>query len=1147
MTSAKQDERLTREAIELARRWVRESRDRPGHRAATRLSELLKDPGGLAFAVGFIDGVVRPEDRRVAARNWRSIVRSGLPRFLPWHLSAALRIGAISAWAAPHVVVPVATRVLQRMVGHLVLDASPRRLGRGIAHVRASGMRPNVNLLGEAVLGSKQASRRLAGTRELLARPDVDYVSVKVSSVVAPHSPWAFDESVEDITEALLPLFEEALRSSPQKFINLDMEEYRDLDLTLAVFTTILDRPELLDIEAGIVLQAYLPDSMQAMVHIQEWAADRRSRGGAGVKVRIVKGANLPMEGVESELRSWPLATWASKQDSDTHYKRLIDYAFEPQRIKSVRIGVAGHNLFDLAWAWQLAGERQVRDGVEFEMLLGMAPAVADAVRAEVGGLLVYTPVVHSAEFDVAIAYLVRRLEEGATPENFMSSLFDLADDEVFAREEKRFVASLENLDSQVPPTNRAQDRLNDAPRLPIPAEFVNTPDTDPSLGPNRRWGRQITGAIRTSKCGFELVAHHTLESDRDLDRLIEAAQLGGRAWSRVPPSERAHILRRAAVELERDRARLLEVMAAECGKTLEQGDPEVSEAVDFACFYADRTDELDKINGAEFHPRQLTVVTPPWNFPVAIPAGSTLAALAAGSAVIIKPAPQARRSGSVMVQALWRAGIPREALHLAHVEESGLAQTLITDPRVDQVILTGAYETAELFYSLRPDLRLFAETSGKNAIVITPSADYDLAVKDLVASAFGHAGQKCSAASLAILVGSAGQSTRLRTQLIDAIRSLTVGYPDDRRTQVGPLIEPATGKLLRVLTTLAPSESWLIEPRQVDSTGRLWTPGLLDGVRPGSAFHQTEYFGPVLGIMRARTLAEAIALQNAVPYGLTAGLHSLDIDEQNRWIEEVQAGNLYVNRGITGAIVQRQPFGGWKRSAIGPGAKAGGPNYLLTLGSWTDKESDETSPLDDLGATIINRVREWRWDHTDVAHLEAALRSDRRDWESLYRTPADSTALTVERNMLRYLPTPVTVRLTENGKPRDLLRVAAAGLRTGAKVTVSTDKLDPSMQQLLETLGASVRVENNQTWQDALTTNPPNRIRIVGRTTDHMHLHPTPATTAIWDHPVTSSGRVEMLPFLHEQAISITNHRFGTVRSKNAAIAEFTQSLAGA
>ncbi|PRC44634.1 1-pyrroline-5-carboxylate dehydrogenase, partial [Mycobacterium sp. ITM-2017-0098] len=455
---------------------------------------------------------------------------------------------------------------------------------------------------------------------------------------------------------------------------------------------------------------------------------------------------------------------------------RVLNYALAPERAANVRIGVAGHNLFDIAYAWTLAGRRGVRDRVDFEMLLGMAEAQAEAVRRTVGGLLLYVPVVHPKDFDVAIAYLVRRLEEGASPDNFMSAVFELhSDHTLYRREKKRFLASLaavdaasENADSKnhvVPLPNRRQDRRTDDPKGSVREIFSNVPDTDPSLPGNREWGAMITGRIAGSTAGMALVDEHTVSSADELESVIAAGVSAGASWAALSGAERAVILRRAAGTLEAARPALLEVMAAETGKTLDQGDPEVSEAIDFANYYAALAEELDDVDGGTAVAVGLTVVTPPWNFPVAIPAGSTLAALAAGSAVVIKPATQARRSGSVMVQALWDAGVPREALHLVHVDESDLGTQLVSDQRVGRLILTGAFDTAALFRSFRPDLPLLAETSGKNAILITPHADIDLAVKDLVYSAFGHAGQKCSAASLGILVGSVARSKRFHDQ----------------------------------------------------------------------------------------------------------------------------------------------------------------------------------------------------------------------------------------------------------------------------------------------------------------------------------------------------------------------------------------------
>jgi RHH-type transcriptional regulator, proline utilization regulon repressor / proline dehydrogenase / delta 1-pyrroline-5-carboxylate dehydrogenase len=1136
-TRARIDLALADDAVALVRRWLDASADVPQDKAAKRLGGVLSDPNGLAFIVGFVDGVIRPEDVHVAASNLNGLT-SSLPRFLPWHLRALIRAGAALAPVAPWPVIPAARRALRAMVRHLIVDASDGRLGDAIDHIQGGdeSIRLNINLLGEAILGEQEAARRLKGTRRLLERDDVNYVSIKVSATVAPHTPWAFDEAVTHAVDALAPLFRVASGArSGGKFINLDMEEYRDLDLTLAVFTALLDREEFLGLEAGIVLQAYLPDALGAMIRLQEWSQKRRAQGGAPIKVRVVKGANLPMERVDAEIHGWPLATWPTKQGTDASYKAVLDYALRPEHVDAVRIGVAGHNLFDIALAWLLAQRREVASAVDFEMLLGMASAQATVVRQEVGSLLLYTPVVHPQEFDVAIAYLVRRLEEGASQENFMSAVFDISGDPaLFRRECDRFRASVAGIPHGTPTSRRLQDRS----QTPLPAPrggFLNTPDTDPAVAANRDWARGIQARMPDSRLGAATVAEHTLTDSAALRQRIQAAVAAGASWRALGARARGEILHRAGDALQGRRGDLLEVMGAECGKVIEQGDPEVSEAVDFAHYYAERGLELERVAGATFTPARLTVITPPWNFPVAIPAGSTLAALAAGSPVIIKPAGQARHTGAVMVEALWAAGVPRDVLQYVQLEERALGAELISHPDVERVILTGGYETAELFRSFRPDLPLLAETSGKNAIIVTPSADLDLAAKDVAYSAFGHAGQKCSAASLVILVGSVARSQRFRRQLVDAVTSCRVGHPWEPSSQVGPLIGPAEGKLLRALTTLEADQRWVIEPRRLDDEGAVWSPGVREGVQPGSEFHLTEYFGPVLGIMTAETLQDAIELVNRIDYGLTSGLQSLDESEIALWAQRVEAGNLYVNRHITGAIVQRQPFGGWKRAAVGAGAKAGGPNYLIGLGTWQDSPIPTACrPGDLLTRRILAAADEAGKACEQTAWLHAALSSDEIAWEKEFGASRDVTGLDIERNLLRYCPLPVTIR-AEDTSPTQLLRVAAAGIRVRAAVTVSAAApLPPALVGHLKALGIATQVEDSARWsaRAAQLARDGGRLRLLGGSASDLAavVGGCPALT-VYAGEVVSAGRIEMLPFLREQAISITAHRFGTPR----------------
>ncbi|MGP9500788.1 bifunctional proline dehydrogenase/L-glutamate gamma-semialdehyde dehydrogenase [Specibacter sp. AOP5-B1-6] len=1124
---------LANETIELVRHWLEEAAKFPVDVSAQRLAGVLKDPQGLEFTVGFVDGVIRPEDLAAAGRNL-AVLAPKVPGFLPWYMRGAVRLGGVMAPVLPQLVIPIARKVLRDMVGHLIVDATDAKLGPAIAKIRAGGTELNINLLGEAVLGENEANRRLQGTLKLLARDDVDYVSIKESSTVAPHSAWAFDDAVNHVVDKLTPLYSLANSFATPKFINLDMEEYKDLGMTIAVFKRIMDKPEFKNLEAGIVLQAYLPDTLAAMIDLQEWAAARRADGGAPVKVRIVKGANLPMEQVQASVFGWPLATWGTKQDSDTNYKRIVNYALTPEHINNVHIGVAGHNLFDVAHAWLLAKERGINTGagqLEFEMLLGMATGQAEAVRRDVGSLLLYTPVVHPGEFDVAIAYLIRRLEEGASQDNFMSAVFELTDNEaLFEREKNRFLISLAALDTSVPPSNRLQDRSEPAMATDAGAGgFANTPDTDPALAANRVWGNEILARIPSSVLGNDLVAATTVTDVGELNRIVDTAVDGAKAWGAMGGAARAAILHRAGDVLAARRAELLEVMAAETGKTLDQGDPEVSEAIDFAHFYAERAKDLETVDGATFVPAKLTVVTPPWNFPVAIPAGSTLSALAAGSAVVIKPARQAQRSGSVMVQALWDAGVPREVLALVQLGEHELGRALVAHPAVDRLILTGGYETAELFRSFRTDLPLLAETSGKNAVIVTPSADFDLAARDVVQSAFGHAGQKCSAASLVIMVGSVAQSPRFRNQLLDAAASLSVGYPDTATSQMGPIIEPAAGKLLGALTSLDAGEAWAIEPRQLDSTGRLWSPGVRTGVAAGSHFHLTEFFGPVLGIMTAETLEEALEMVNRIEYGLTSGLHSLDSAEIGLWLDTVEAGNLYVNRGITGAIVQRQPFGGWKKSAVGAGTKAGGPNYLAGLGSWLPAESTATAPLGDNARKLLTAAASLS--DAEQGFLARSLHSDAAAWVSEFGTARDVSALSAERNVFRYLPLNPLVRLADGGSMAKLLRVLAAGILAGATPEVSSGvELPSAVKALLVSLRIRVTVEDDNAWLTTVRRFGAGRIRLIeGDAAAVYEASGGRPDLAIYHGEVTEAGRIEMLPFLHEQAVSITAHRFGT------------------
>ena len=1089
-------ELLVDEAAARVGRWLEAgdtSVPRRHRSAARRLAGVVRDRPGTAFAMRFVDRVIRPEDPAVAAAQLASLVGDAeLPSFLSPLDRLLVRLGARIGPRLPWLVMPIARRRMRALVGHLVVDSEPERLGAHLQARTAEGFALNVNMLGEAVLGDAEAHRRHNEVLDTLAQPDVDYVSVKVSSVVSQLNPWDFDGSLQRVLEALRPLLRAAAATSPPTFINLDMEEYHDLELTTAAFRDLLAEPEFAEVDAGIAMQAYLPDSFESLRALVDWHNARVAAGqrSGSIKIRLVKGANLAMERVEAAVHGWPQAPYETKAETDANYKRCLDWVLTPDRTASVRIGVASHNLFDVAWADLLAARREVRHRVEFEMLEGMAPTQAELLRADGRGVLLYTPAVAERDFDVAIAYLFRRLEENASDENFIHHLFGLrSGSAAFDAEAAKFRAAVADRWSVGRSPRRRQDRRHPPEPAGPAGGFFNEPDTDPVLAANRAWAREIVS--RRWSGPATAVTHETA----GVDRMVEAAAGAQTAWRNRPPAARRDLLWRAADEMNRRRGDLVTAMVHEGHKTIAEADPEVSEAIDFARWYSERALDLAGVEWAgsglvRFEPFGTVLVVPPWNFPVAILAGGVFAALAAGNVVILKPAPETPGCAEIVAECCWAAGLPEGLVSFIRTPDDSVGRHLVTHRGVHAVILTGAYDTARLFLSWKPDLRLLAETSGKNAMVITPNADIDLAVADLVASAFGHSGQKCSAASLAVCVGDAYDSPRLRRQLTDAVSSLKVGPSIDLATTTGPTINEPEGKLLRALTRLDDGEEWLVEPRRLGP--QTWTPGVRLGVKPGSWFHRTECFGPVLGLMRAETLDEAIAIQNSTAYGLTGGIHTLDPAEISQWTDTVEVGNAYINRVTTGAIVRRQPFGGWKQSSVGPGTKAGGPNYVARLGTW--------HPVD---AGLSDD--EW---------LAAARAGDEAAWQAEFGVEHDPSGLFCESNVLRYRPLPrIVLRAEADAAPRDIARVRVAAGRCNVPL-IESDATDETGADLAARLG-SFDVQ---------------RVRVVGTCSQELRAAANEAGIHIADDPVTAEGRVELLHYLREQAISRTTHRHGNV-----------------
>jgi len=1026
------------------------------------LAALIDSKKGLHFLTAFTDQACRSADPDFFIQKLQKLLHQyGVPP-LPSPLS---RLGFWVAKVAPRSLLrpfaPLLRKEFRKRNEQLLYYSDSEKLEKMLKERREKGVQVNINRLGEEVLSDAQASSRVKEYLKDLCNPLIDYISIKISSLEHDLNLLDPEGTGERLKKSLRPLFRLAMKE--KKFINLDMEAYSDLQLTLNLFSELLSEPEFHRFPAGIALQAYLPDSYTALEELIEWASARVDSGGGWIKVRLVKGANLETEQMIARLKNWYQAPYPLKADADANFKKMLDRLLNPEVAKAVRLGLGSHNLFDIALALVMSHERGVE--MEFEMLEGMAPALAEALFSVVPKLVLYTPIVSPAHFENAVAYLIRRFDENSSPENFLTHYFSIDPTRPAWEEEKRRFLLSYDMAAWVSSAPRRLSPPTKATSLTAP--FRNEPDSDWTLHEKVQEVHQELSKRAP-----------TLPPSASKEEVLAAIEQGATAEGTLG-DERFEKLLQVAALLRTRRAEVIACMVQDTGKVVEEADVELSEAVDYLEYYTKEMQSLLKTG--ILRPRGLSAVIPPWNFSLAIPIGGITAALASGCPVIIKPAPEARRVGLKIAELFHEAGFEAPVFQFIACEDGEASSQLITDPRIQRVLLTGGTETAHEFLKLRPGLDLTAETGGKNSLIVTASSDRDRAIEDLIHSAFSYGGQKCSACSLAILTKEVYEDESFLRTLKNAALSLKVGPSEDPATHIGPLIVPPSGKLLRGLTELEEGESWLLEPSQ---NGPLVTPGIKLGVKRGSFSHQTEFFGPLLSVMRAEDLEEAITLANAVPYGLTAGLQSLDEDEKERWCREIQAGNLYINRPITGAVVRRQPFGGIKESNFGPGFKAGGPNFLLSMVQAEDTERDE---------------------------LQVAA-NYRKVWKARFKEPSDPSALLGQKNELSY-HTRENLLLRVEDELIQLQRFQRALQVTGAKAHIS--------------FAASTSFEE---WLGELRETATRRVYFFTRPKEEelqalAELNKTPILLNF-----SGEGRFDLPYVLQERALSHDTHRFGHV-----------------
>ncbi|MHB8897320.1 MAG: proline dehydrogenase family protein [Thermoguttaceae bacterium] len=1156
-------------------------------RVQAQLDRMIRNPRDKAALVQITDQAFRSGSaRRVADQLTHLLAVHGVPRFFSLLDRTLLHAFQTLGNYLPAVAVPPAREKLRRQTARVVLPAEPRALAAHLEALRTEGVRVNVNFLGEAILGENEAHRRIDAYLEALQMPEIEVVSVKISTICSQISPLAWRDTVAVLSDRLERLYRAASAArftradgtAVPKFVYLDMEEYRDMELTARAFMATLDRPGLENVGAGIALQSYLPDAYAMQLRLNHWARARLARDGAPITLRIVKGANMEMERVEASLRGWPQAPYKTKRETDANFKRMIHEALRPENLAAVRLGVASHNLFDLAYGLQLAVENDGLDRVQFEMLQGMADHQRRALLERTRNLLLYAPACHRRDFIHAIGYLVRRLDENTGPDNFLAHASRLrAGSGPWQRLQKQFFDSFDAIASLSQAPRRNQNRnLPPQPHPPAPGgwqTFQGEPDTDFSLPHNVAWtvdlverwqtrsgpnaleiplvvaGQEVVGERPLRECldpsrPGVVVGRYRQAVDQDVDRAVACARTDRDHWRDTSAHDRAEVLRQVAHEIRRARADLVGAALANGGKTVMESDPEVSEAVDFVEFYAQSAAFYDRLDAVRSLGLGVVVVVSPWNFPIAIPCGGVAAALAAGNTVILKPASDTVLVAHLLCDCFWRAGISRQTLQLLPCTGPTAGQHLVAHDRVDAVVLTGGTETARQMLRSKPGMNLIAETGGKNATIVTAMSDRDQAIKHVLHSAFSHGGQKCSATSLLVLEDEVYHDGAFKAALCDAVTSIKVGPAWQLETKMGPLIRPPSGALQRGLTQLEEGESWAVRPRQDDRNPCLVTPGVKWGVRPGSFTHMTELFGPVLGVMRAGSLHEAVAIVNSTGYGLTSGLESLDDREQAFWVDSIRAGNLYVNRPTTGAIVLRQPFGGMGKSVFGPGIKAGGPNYVAQLMRFQPDGTPRGGPVDDPHLAELEvrltHLPAAVWDRGELDRIAAALRSYGLAMSEEFSRRHDHFRLVGQDNFRRYLPVPrVRVRLHPADTLFDLFARVSAAKTAGCMVTVSSPPGPRSPgANLLEELTRSwtttidfadetddqVAALARQDWPGRLRYAAPDRVP------GQVRLAAAEAGHYVAANPVLAVGRIELLWYFREQSLSVDYHRYGNL-----------------
>lgn len=1182
---------IINKAKEVAQRWQKEisvSRAKDEQRLHEIMTKMLEDPHNKVFLIELLDQSFRSHDNERIANQLEYIFNkynntSFFTQFEQLLVALFRHLGIY----LPAISVPLFIKYLREDISTIVIKGEESSLNRHIQRRDAEGTRVNLNIIGEAVLGEKEASARAQKYIQALQNPNINYISIKISTIFSQIVPLAHDWSVENISKRLEKIYETAQANTftnaqgqkESKFVNLDMEEYRDINLTLDVFMLTLTKEKFKTLHAGIVVQTYIPECVSYVKRLVEWAKERVSNGGAPIKIRLVKGANQEMEMTEASLRGWASVTYKEKAQSDANYKLIMDYLLDPEVCKAVQVGIASHNLFDQAFAMLLAQQRGVEEAITAEMLEGMSESAYHILKKEPLDVILYAPTATRETFTNAIAYLVRRFDENTADQNFLRHSFGL---EVGTKAWETLIStydeSIDLLDTIKLTPYRTQDRnqeLTASKEDPQTYIFKNECDTDFILPQNQQWADQIKEKWKNIGTNggyhaYPVVAgedqdtqeilevkdksqHHQnaivgtvkMADASQLQKALQTAQQDPDAWSAKTLLERTEILMRVADEFRKKRADLIGVAAAEVGKVFSETDVEVSEAIDFLNFYPYSVKKLSELEAIELKEKGIGLVISPWNFPVAIPTGGIAATLATGNRVILKPSSESALCAFMLCECFWNAGVSKNTLQFLPSSGALVSEHLIQNDGVDFTIFTGSEKTAYHLLDLRPDLHLSAETGGKDATIVTSLADRDQAIKNIVGSAFNNSGQKCSATSLLVLERELYEDEEFKQMLVDAANSLEVGSVWDFQNKIGALSHKPTGNLAKALEYLDEDEEWLLQPSFADKQNPyMLRPAIRWGTKKGDFCHMNELFGPVLSVMCAENLEDAIEIVNSTGYGLTSGIESLDEREIEIFKEKLKAGNLYINRMTTGAIVIRQPFGGMGKSAVGTGKKAGGFNYIaqfMQISSSQDLPTDqkENHPF----MSKINEIRNQEEQKCDTLKRAIIVIKNFAYWlDREFEKEHDYANIRGESNHIRYRSLEkIVLRFENKSELFEMLCSVAAAKMSGASLHISLptqiesqdlEWLHSKFEILLDTEDSYAHEDKDQL---IMQINNANRARFLDTTTLDLELYKriTNKSIHIVDEPFVAHGRIELMHYFIEQSVSNSYHRYGNLGLK--------------